>query len=82
MSTEGTTLAQVERALGAADDILLRSWLDGLARSERCAIGPRLRLLSGPRPRRTRPRAYRQTLRSHLLDAARRAGLRCLRGSV
>ncbi len=76
------TLAQAERALAEADDALLRAWLAALARSERAAIGPRLRLLAGPRPRRTRPRAYRETLRSHLLDAARRAGLRCLRGSV
>ncbi len=82
MSTEEFTLARAERAIAAADDVLLRSWLAALSRSERSAIGPRLRLLAGPRSRRARPRAYRQTLRSHLLDAARRAGLRCLRGSV
>jgi hypothetical protein len=83
-STRSTlhTLALAERAIAGADDVLLRSWVAALTRPERSAIGPRLRLLAGPRPRRTRPRAYRQTLRSHLLDAARRAGLRCLRGSV
>ncbi len=81
-SAERLTLALAERALSVADDILIRFWLSSLARAERASIGPRLRLLAGPRPRRARPRAYRQTLRSHLLDAARRAGLRCLRGTV
>jgi hypothetical protein len=76
------TLDGVERALAAADQVLVETWLAALPRDQRSAVGPRLRLLAGPRPRRTRPRSYRQTLRSYLLDAARRAGLRCLRGSV
>jgi hypothetical protein len=69
-------------ALRAADDRLLAAWLESLPRPERSALGPRVRLLAGDRPRRARPAAWRQTLRSHLFDAARRAGLICLRGSV
>jgi hypothetical protein len=76
------TVAEAEAALRAADDRLLAAWLDSLPRPERSALGPRMRLLAGDRPRRARPAAWRQTLRSHLFDAARRAGLICLRGSV
>jgi hypothetical protein len=75
-------LAEVERALRAADDLVLHRWLASLPRPERAAIGPRCRLLAGDRQRRTHPRAYRETLRSHVADAARRAGILCLRGSV
>ena len=43
--------------------------------------GPACRLLAGAGPGRRPPlRAYRETLRTHLFDAARRAGLLCLRG--
>lgn len=80
--TEVATLPQVEAGLRAADDRLLRAWLASLPRAERAALGPRVRLLAGDRPRRARPRAYRETLRSHLFDSARRAGVLCLRGSV
>ena len=75
-------LAATEAALAAADDALLAVWLASLAPSERRGLGPRLRLLAGPRPRTTRPAAYRDTLRLHLFEAARRAGLVPLRGSV
>jgi len=75
-------LTEAERALRNADDRLLRYWLASLPRAERSAVGPRCRLLAGDRPRRTRPAAYRETLRSHLFDAARRAGILCLRGTV
>jgi hypothetical protein len=76
------TLSEVESALAATDDLLLRAWLASLSRPERAALGPRCRLLAGARARRARLRAYRETLRSHLFDAARRAGVLCLRGSV
>jgi len=75
-------LAEAERALRRADDRLLRGWLASIPRAERSAVGPRCRLLAGDRPRRTRRAAYRETLRSHLFDAARRAGILCLRGTV
>jgi hypothetical protein len=75
-------LAAAETALAAADDALLAAWLASLAPPERRGLGPRLRLLAGPRPSATRPAAYRDMLRLHLLEAARRAGLVPLRGSV
>jgi hypothetical protein len=75
-------LRDAEAALVAADGMLLHTWLASLAGPERAALGPRCRLLAGPRGRRTRPTAYRETLRHHLFDAARRAGVLCLRGSV
>lgn len=75
-------LRDAERALRAADDRLLESWLASLTRAERSALGPRCRLLSGARSRRARRSAYRETLRSHLFDAARRGGVLCLRGTV
>ena len=75
-------LAEAERALAAADDRLLHRWLASLRREERSALGPRCHLLAGPRSRRARPAAYRETLRSHLFEAARRAGILCLRGTV
>lgn len=80
--TAVATLAEVEAGLRAADERLLRTWLASLPRPERAALGPRVRLLAGDRPRRTRLGAYRETLRSHLFDSARRAGVLCLRGSV
>ncbi len=75
-------LAEVDAALLAADDTLVRGWLAALSRPERAALGARCRLRAGTRPPWTRRAAYRATLRAHLLDAAREAGLLCLRGSV
>jgi hypothetical protein len=75
-------LAEVETAIRRTDDALLHAWLASLPRPERSALGPRCLLLAGPRARRARPAAYRETLRSHLFDAARRAGILCLRGTV
>jgi hypothetical protein len=77
-----TDLTAVEVALAQADAELLRGWLTSLPRSTRAALGPRCRLLAGDRPAWTRRGAYRAALRAHLLDAAREAGLLCLRGSV
>jgi len=78
----GTPLERVEAALASADDRILSAWLASLPRVERIALGPRVALLAGPRPRGASPRAYREALRAHLFDAAREAGLTCLRGSV
>jgi hypothetical protein len=78
----GTPLERVEAAVEAADARILAAWLGSLPRAERAALGPRIRLLAGARPRGASPRAHREALRAHLLDAARRAGLTCLRGSV
>jgi hypothetical protein len=78
----GTPLERVEAALAAADDRILAAWLRGLPRAERAALGPRLLLRAGPRGAGANRRAYREALRTHLFDAAREAGLTCLRGSV
>ncbi len=78
----GTALEQVEAAIAAADARLLTAWLGSLDRPRRGSLGPRLALRAGPRPRGASRRAHRQTLRHHLLDAAREAGLTCLRGTV
>jgi hypothetical protein len=78
----GPTLAQVEAAIAAADARLLSAWLASLDRPRRAALGPRLSLRAGPRGRGSSRSAHRETLRLHLLDAARGAGLTCLRGSV
>jgi hypothetical protein len=75
-------LARVDAAVAAADARILASWLRNLPPAERGALGPRLRLLVGPRPRGVSPRSYRDELRAHLFDLARAAGLTCLRGSV
>jgi len=79
---EAGSLHEVERVLGAADDLLLHRWILTLPRPERGALGPRCRLLAGDRTRRARRSAYRETLRTHLFEAARRAGILCLRGTV
>ncbi len=76
------TLAEVDAALEAAEAALLRGWLTALPRPARAALGPRCRLLAGDRPPWTRPAAYRQALRAHLVDAAREAGLLRLAASV
>jgi hypothetical protein len=78
----GSPLERVEAALAAADARILAAWLHGLPPPERRALGPRVRLLAGPRRRGASPRAYQETLRAHLADLARAAGLTCLRGSV
>jgi hypothetical protein len=77
-----TPLERVEAAIEAADARILAAWLGSLPRPERTALGPRIRLLAGARPPGASRRAHREALRTHLLDAARRAGLTCLRGSV
>ena len=78
----GSPLERVEAALAAADARILAAWLHGLPPPERRALGPRIRLLAGPRGRGGSRRAYRDALRTHLADLARAAGLTCLRGSV
>ena len=73
----------MEAALAAADARILSAWLARRSPPpERRALGPRIRLLAGPRGARREPRAYRDALRAHLADLARAAGLTCLRGSV
>ena len=76
------SLQSLELALDAADDLLLHRWILSLPRPERAALGPRCRLLAGDRTRRARRSAYRETLRTHLFEAARAAGILCLRGTV
>jgi hypothetical protein len=78
----GTPLERVEAALAEADDLILAGWIAALPPLERRALGPRLRRLAGARRRGESPTAYRAALRAHLADAARGAGLTCLRGSV
>jgi hypothetical protein len=78
----GTPLERVEAALAAADDRILAAWLRVLPAAERGALGPRLVLRTGRRPPGTSRSAFREALRTHLFDAAREAGLTCLRGSV
>ncbi len=79
---DGTPLERVEAAIAAADQRILAAWLGGLPRPQRGALGPRVRLLAGPRRPGESRRSYRESLRIRLLDAAREAGLTCLRGSV
>jgi len=79
---DGTPLERVEAAVAAADHRILVSWLGSLERPVRSSLGPRVRLLAGPRRRGESRRSYRESLRIRLLDAAREAGLTCLRGSV
>ena len=76
------SLEEVDRAVASADDRLLHLWIASLERPARAALGPRCRLLAGDRVRRARRSAYRETLRTHLFEAARRAGILCLRGTV
>jgi len=78
----GSPLERVEAALAQADARILAAWLAGLPPPRRRALGPRISLLAGPRRRGESRRGHRETLRAHLLDAARAAGLTCLRGSV
>jgi hypothetical protein len=78
----GTPLERVEAAVAQADARILSAWLAGLAPPQRRSLGPRIGLLAGPRRKGESLRAHREALRTHLLDAARAAGLTCLRGSV
>lgn len=78
----GSPLERAEAAIATADARILAAWLRALPRAERAALGARVRLLAGARARGARPAAHRATLRSHLLDLARSAGLTCLRGTV
>lgn len=78
----GPSLDGVEAALAAADTRILAAWLRALPPAERAALGRRVRLLAGPRSPATSRRGHRETLRAHVVDAARAAGLTCLRGSV
>jgi len=82
LPADASTLDEVEQALEAADDLLVHRWMASMERAERSALGPRCRLLAGDRTRRARRAAYRETLRTHLFEAARRAGILCLRGTV
>ncbi|MEI7705225.1 MAG: hypothetical protein WCK73_11580 [Deltaproteobacteria bacterium] len=79
---EPVALDELERAFSRADDRILHRWIRSLPRPERAALGPRCRLLAGERTRRARRSSYRHTLRTHLFEAARRAGILCLRGTV
>ena len=78
----GTPLERVEAAFASADARIVAAWLAGLDPAGRRALGPRIRRLAGGRPTGASLRGYRDALRSHLVDAAREAGLTCLRGSV
>jgi hypothetical protein len=78
----GPTLEALEAAIAAADRALVAAWLASLERAERVALGRRLALRAGGRPEHVRRAVHRESLRAHLLDAAREAGLLCLRGSV
>lgn len=82
LPADAVSLQALEAALVAADDLLLHRWIQSLPRPERAALGPRCRLLAGDRIRRSRRSSYRETLRTHLFEAARRAGILCLRGTV
>lgn len=75
-------LSHLDAALSYADARILEAWLSSLERPARAALGRRVRLLAGPRPRGASRRAYRDALRAHVADAARAAGVTCLRGSV
>jgi len=72
----------VAEAIAAADRALLRAFVEGLPPGERAALGPRVRLRAGHRPRSSSRRAYREALRSFVADAAHEAGYLGLRGSV
>lgn len=76
------TLEGVEAAVEAADHALLRAFVEALPRPERASLGDRVRLRAGGRPRATSRRAWRETLRAHVADAAHEAGYLGLRGSV
>jgi hypothetical protein len=78
----GSPLAHLDAALSDADARILAAWVASLERPCRAALGPRVRLLAGPRARGASLRAYRDALRAHLADSARAAGVTSLRGSV
>jgi hypothetical protein len=76
------TLDVVESALARADAALVAAWLRALPRPERASLGRRIALRAGHRRAAVRRRSHRESLRAYLLDAAREAGLLCLRGTV
>lgn len=76
------TLDALEAALARADQALVAAWLRSLPREERGALGRRVALRAGPRRSGVRRAIHREILRTHLLEAAREAGLLCLRGTV
>jgi hypothetical protein len=78
----GSPLERVEAGLAEVDARVLAGWLASLPRPERAALGVRARLLAGARRGGESRRAHRETLRAHLRDLGRQAGLSCLRGSV
>ncbi len=78
----GSPLERIDAAIAAADARILSAWLGALPPAERRALGPRIRLLAGPRAQGTSLRAYRDALRTYIHDLARAAGLTCLRGTV
>ena len=82
LPSDVASIEEVEAAIEEADDRLLHRWIGSMERPERSSLGPRCRLLAGDRSRRARRAAYRETLRMHLFEAARRAGILCLRGTV
>lgn len=82
LPADASSIAEVERAVARVDDLLLHRWILSLPRPERASLGPRCRLLAGDRTRRARRSAYREMLRTHLFEAAHRAGILCLRGTV
>src|SRR5512138_1527760 len=61
---DGSPLERVEAAFAQADARILAAWLSGLPAPERRALGPRVRLLAGPRARGASPRGYREALRA------------------
>lgn len=76
------TLDGVESALARADRVIISAWLAMLTRPERAALGRRVALRAGHRRAAVRRASHRESLRAHLLEAAREAGLLCLRGTV
>jgi hypothetical protein len=78
----GSPADRVEAALADADARILSGWLGSLPGPERAALGARARLLAGARRPGESRRAYRKSLRAHLLDLAAQAGLTWLAGSV
>lgn len=72
----------VEATLKEAKGRLLKGWLASLTPPERTALGARLRLLAGARRPGESRRAYRKSLRAHLLDLAAQAGLTWVEGTV
>jgi hypothetical protein len=79
---EGRAGDRLDAVLAEVDRRLLSAWLASLPRPERAALGPRVRLLAGARRPGESRRAYRNSLRAHLIDLAAQAGLTWVGGSV